>query len=249
MHSRTFPWINSEFFASLDRMPLKAEVPLSVYWLVRLTVLQSPFKLLKIMFLCCLFEGIFLQEHWSSIMTLPTLSVSLQINIWLPLQLTRLPCLCWQRGRERGGIDDWEMRLGVEVAQKKKKRERIKGKKKLLKEFHSTFLLLQFKLRKQQHKDPCSPFFFSYYEVDFMLLTNLPHFFFTVCLHHLEEWAESNTLISQSRTHFYNITVTNFTIFTGIFLQRIVLHYLKDKDAISLCVTFTLYIHLKYLYL
>lgn len=108
--------INCEFSAKLDHMPLK--VSLTVCWSLRLkySLFFLFFLSQEIMLLCVpkptviiqLFEVMLVQAKLSvvvshaSIKALPPFSISLQINIWLPLYLTRLPCFCWhQRMVER----------------------------------------------------------------------------------------------------------------------------------------------------
>lgn len=107
--------INCEFSAKLDHMPLK--VSLTVCWSLRLkySLFSFLFKSENYVALYAqptviiqLFEVMLLQAKLSvvvshaSIKALPPFSISLQINIWLPLYLTRLPCFCWhQRMVER----------------------------------------------------------------------------------------------------------------------------------------------------
>lgn len=61
--------------------------------------------------------------HRAHLKISPALTVSLQINIWLPLQLTGLPCLRWHSGSR----DFWRV-YWLEVVVAKREEGRMKGK-------------------------------------------------------------------------------------------------------------------------
>ncbi len=117
MHNASLSWINSKCFCKTWPHAIAS---------FGVTQCLGPWTqcykvLLKNIMLCLpVIIHLFLQAWLSasvshaSIKALPPLSISLQINIWLPLELTRLPCLRWHKGAETEKVGGAEGRLRKE---------------------------------------------------------------------------------------------------------------------------------------